>query len=461
MAINRSPEEAGKNEALAQLDKETFGCDLSTGNKWGDFNAFNKALGLKPHNTEKDKFASATVVKNDTGKPSVETSREKNAPNADKPTTAAADPGLDISAIIKQVDPLGTAQAFAKMAIQLNMIRNIMKIAGGGNKKNAPANKEIMKDSVVGALGLLVQKYGYDQVIKAFTLAFADGNVNYLDPRYKSTLTECILTLVQQSLQHGVKNIPVSTLPTLVYGNKIPKPLVVTIPDLYVQQYFTQKEDPYPGYIQWKGQDGTTIYTKRAKTELPYKSMTEELTMISERAIATALGPYVKHLNLTVFIINSVLAAQDLYSQNAGLEKAIGKNALSNLSQILGLAGLAINLAQAAHLPNSVLNVGAVSKTLGNFSKNMAFLKVMKTGSSLAFLPPLPFGNLAAIPGLSNLAGLAGINLGALNSIANIGAIAALGGLNVNQLGKIMVAANIASASADLTGKLIKSMDLK
>ena len=461
MAINRSEEKASKNEALAELDKETYGCDLSTGNKWGDYNAFSKALGLKPHNTEKDKFADATVVKNDTGKKSVETSREQNAPNAGKPTTAAADPGLDISTIVKQIDPLGTAQAFAKMIIQLNMIRNIMKIAGGGNKKNAPANKEIMKDSIVGALALLVQKYGYDQVIKAFTLAFADGNVKYLDPRYKDILTECILTLIQQSLQHGVNNIPVSTLPTLVYGTSVPKALVTVVPDLYVPQYFTQKEDPYPGYIQWKGQDGTIIYTKRAVTELPYKSMTQELTMISERAIAGAFGPYVKHLNLTVFIINPVLSAQDLYSQHTGLEKSIGKNAISNLSKILGLAGLAINLVQASHLPNSVLNVGAVSKTLGEFSKNMAFLKIMKTNSAMAFMPPLPFGNLASIPGLSNLASMAGINLGSLSGIANIGAIAALGGLNINQLGKIMIAANIASVTADLTGKLIKSMDLK
>jgi hypothetical protein len=461
MSINKSEESAKKNEALENLDKKSYGLDLPTGDGWKDLNPFNKALDQKPHNTEKDKYTDAKVVENGTGKPSVETSREKNAPNADKPTTAAADPGLDISSIIKQVDPLGTAQAFAKMVIQLNMIRSIMKVSGGGNKPNAPANKELMKSSIVGALGLLVQKYGYDQVIKAFTLAFADGNIKYIDPRYKEILTECILTLVQQSLQHGVKNIPVSSLPTLVYGNLVPKVLVVTVPDLYVQQYFTQKEDPYPGYIQWKGQDGTTIYTKRSKTELPFKSMTEELTMISERSIATALGPYIKHLNLTVFIINSVFAAQDHYTQTAGLDKSIGKNALSNLSKILGLAGLAINLVQSAHLPNSVLNTGAVSKTLGDFSKNMAFLKVMKNNSSMAFMPPLPFGNLAAIPGLSNLAGLAGINLGALGGLANIGAIAALGGLNVNQLGKIMVAANIASASADLTGKLIKSMDLK
>ena len=193
--------------------------------------------------------------------------------------------------------------------------------------------------------------------------------------------------------------------------------------------------------------------------------MVEELTMVSERTIALALGPHVKNLTLTVFQINSAMAAQDLYSQNVGLERAIGKNALSNLSKFLGLVGIATNLSQSLHLPNSVLNAGAVGQTLGDFSRNLAFLKAMKNNSLAAFMPPLPFGNLLNIPGLANLASLAGINLNSIAALGDLAALAggigALGGLNINQLSLIMLKAEIASQAVDLTADLIRNMGLK
>ncbi|CAB4162779.1 hypothetical protein UFOVP787_113 [uncultured Caudovirales phage] len=404
-------------------------------------------------------YGDTPFMKEGQGKPAIETSRKKYAPNADKPTTAAADNGTDINKAKQQVDPFGTAQVFMNMINQFNQIRSTMASAPNTNP-NQPSCAELLQLAFYGALCLLSNKYTFNKVITVFSKTFITNSFSTIDVKYQALVKQSLLKLIQDAIRYGENNIPVSVLPVLVYGERVPSPLITTVPDLYCQVYYTTNMDPYPGYIQWKSQNNDIVYSRRTETQLPYESPDQEMVMISERIIAAFLDPYVKNEILTTDVLNLILSQEDSILKTSGIEKNVGKNGSSsdNLLSFLGALGTAVNFAQTVHLPNSVLNTSKINEAMSKFTQGMSMLKVMKNQS---------------IPSLDQMNSLSGINVpsdllssvGIPSGISNIpvAALSSFGITNevINQIGSTVIgdamnAANITASVIDQTKNLIK-----
>lgn len=437
------------SDNLAKLDKNSFGgIDSPLAKELRNDSFFSAALGQKSKvqdDPKKQPYASKTAVAMDSGVPAVKTAIEKFAPKADDPTTAAADPGLDINKAIQQVDPMGKAQVFANMVKQFNLIKSIMNIAGGSSGGGAPSapQKTIITDSLSGALCILANQYTYQQVIDAFNTALEKNGINSILPDYQDIVKNALASLIEKAILFGEDNIPKPIVPPIYYGEPVPEQLTDTVPDLYLKQYYTGSTDPYIGYIQWLSNDYTkTIYTKRTVNDPPYESMDDEIKAISEQELAADLAPYIENNILTTSILNILLPKQNTNINNNGMDRALGKNTssnlMSNLTQLLGIVGTAVNLAQSLHLPNSVLNSGSITTSMTNFSKSMGMLKTMQQASGQIFSPAGGLGGalsgLGAISSLAGQLGALGVSIPSLNS--------ALGGTLSGGLGQITSALN-------------------
>lgn len=363
----------------------------------------------KPVNTENDKYNEATVKPNNEGTNATETARSQFAPNADKPTTASADPSKDLPSVLKQIDPNSVMQIMGLLFSALALTNNSM------STSNLASRKVIITDALTGALAILVKRLGFGVVITAMNRCLDNNGIDRITPQYKDIVQNAFAKLIQDAITYGTNNIPTSVPPKIVRTTILPNPIVNpgAVPDLSVQQYYTSDTDPYPGYIQWLLPEGTKssigtsyVYTVRDKTTPPYSTAAEEIYAISEREMANSLEPYVKTLTLTVDVLNTILATQDQNVQYNGMDRTTGKNSGSNtmalLSALLGILSILINLSKSQHLPNSYLNQGKVNSALEQFSQAMSMLLYMKSVTGGAF------AMTSGIPGLRNLQSLQG-----------------------------------------------------
>ena len=97
---------------------------------------------------------------------------------------------------------------------------------------------------------------------------------------------ESNLFLVKLIKKYGEKNIPLLTPPPVVLGEKIPFPIVTSIPDFYVQEFYPSDVDPYPGYIQWQGMNGDYIYTLRTQTDYPFATSDDAVIHAAQVGLA-------------------------------------------------------------------------------------------------------------------------------------------------------------------------------
>lgn len=390
----------------------------------------NQALGQKPIDP-KPKYASPPDKEDEESK-KLKDVRAKFAPNADKPTTASGKPGLtDLPSLLKMVDPSNLSSFLPSMFSQLNSVNQVMQTS------IPAARKEIIQDSLTGALCILVKTYGFDRVILAMLHALDDGGIDRITESHRSIVENAFANLVMKAGQYGPNNIPVSSEPVLVYTIITPYPIVKEseVPDLYIQQYYTADADPYPGYIQWAAPSGTFssyntsyVYTMRTKEQPPYESANEEIYAISEKQLAEALNPYIRDDNLTAEKLNEFLDTQHTNIENNSMERNLGKNSSTNLmsllSMLLGILGQIIDKTKSDQLPNSVLNQGSVNKTLESFSKSMGMLKQMKQSSATAFNPLSSLqsmGNISSIVGsLTSVGGIPTSTTQAVSSIMRI-----------------------------------------
>jgi len=374
----------------------------------------NPSVGGKPLDTQSDEYNSARYVENGEGPDGVNEARKKFAPKADDGTIAGASPGMDLPSALKKVDPLGAAQSLAQMFSALALVSAIMSMNSKSGKSSGIQSTVI--NSLTGALYLLSNKYGYEQVIDTFTKCLQNDGIKQIDSQYQNIVVESLGKLINTATENGTSNLPVSNKPDVVYHtttDPVPLPIVTSAPDLYIQQYYDSASDPWKGFIEWKGPKGDYVYTLRTSTDHPFSSPTEHVYSLAEEHLYELLDLYVRSKNITPTQLNKILESSITYTQNTGLEKTIGKNSSANpaaLLGILGAVGAIINLTQSLHLPTSSLNVGRVAVSLNLFAKNMAIIKSMKAASLPAFgLPGI--GALGALGGLSSIAGGAFANV--------------------------------------------------
>lgn len=441
MAIDRQP----SDEARSTLKKGSEGIDIGE----AKLSINNVALGqetTKKHDKKESPYNQAKVVENGTGKPELETAKNQFAPNNDKPTTAAAEPGKDLSSIIMQVDPMGKAQVFANMVKQFAMINMIMNIAGSAKKSSGGGGAAMNRTQLVAltdafneALCILCNQYRYVNVISVLNAAMENNGISKINPEYQDIVKGGIAKLIEKALIYGEKKIPVKEKPKITYGKKTPSNVksFSSVPDLSVKQYYTNETDPFPGFVEYVTTTGELIYVKRIETDLPYETPEKECLALAENGIAEDLSIYFANKNLTATKLNEVLEKHRVkYEQNA-MNTVMGKNSstnlMSNLSTVLGVAGTIMNIVQATELLKGVgLDTGTIGSAIAQFSKQTAMLNIMTGNLKSAIGGGLLGGLLGNLGQLSALAGALG-SLGiSLPSI--VGQIGNIAGLNVGAL---------------------------
>lgn len=297
----------------------------------------------------------------------------KKAKLAEMPTTADATKGnKDLPSVISQV-----GAAAAMLPNMYSMLGMINALIGG---RSQTSRKGVIEDSLYGALVILVNKWGYDKVISVLNKALENNGIKLIDENYRDIVKNAIANLYKSAVEYGPNNIPVYSYSTVTTIGPEPIPIVTTVPDLYIQKYYVQSQDPYPGYIRWDSPDTeniTYVFTERKIGDKYYTSPQEEIYSISEQELADGLETYIENENLTARILNNLLVQQDSNIENNTKEKTLGKNSggansLQLLMTLLGSIATMTNSQKSIQLPLSVLNQSSVSKSLSDFEKNQA-----------------------------------------------------------------------------------------
>ena len=352
-------------------------------------------MALTPDTPNTCIFNEKRYTPNGCGNNAVEEAR-KLAKHANKPTTAAADPKLKLPEALQQVDPQRISEVLPNMYKQLATVRNLMNAFNSTNNNAAPSGyaKVTLTDVFSGALCILVKQYSYITVLKVLFATLSDNKYSVMTQQYQEIVFEAIIKLIKLAVKHGEKDIPVSTIPKIIYGTRVPTPLYSsydTIGNYYIQQYYTSTDDPYPGYIQYIGPSGDLVYVRRSNIEYPYDSAEQEVFTNAEYALATELSPYFKAEYLTIEVLYIALQTYCQTILNNNMNKQNGKNSIQNLlsmlTQFAGLAGTMGKLVQSSHLPQSVLDVASMTKTIDEHIKNIGKIKKLKDISKSAFDP--------------------------------------------------------------------------
>ena len=378
--------------------------------------------------------------------------REKSTMK-DKPTSADGKKGLkDLPSVISQV---GNAASFLQnMYSQMGMVSALMSGSSQSSRKTT------IEDSLSGALAILSNKWTYDVVIDVFDAALADNNILLIDEVYRDLVKNAMAKLYLAAIENGTENIPVTEYTFVTEIGEPPINLVEEVPNFYIQQYFLQSEDPYPGYIKWNSPDTDDyVYTVRNIGDIYYTSAQEEVYSISELELAKSLDPYVENANLTASILNDLIKEQEVNVENNTEEKTLGKgasgpNAAALAAKLLGYMSTINNLQKSLQLPVSVLSQGKINTTLKGFEKQMTKLKSMKDMLKKAATPPQAAAALGALSGLAS-GGLTGVASGiasgavgsALSGVASSAVSGALSGAVGSAVSSVAgsTAGNIAS----------------
>ena len=419
MAISREDLDPSKNKLVQP------GVDNPAGAQARDIKTFDThpRAGGDPVGKANTPYASSdknNTRKNGQGEEVLRELKNKNILKADDPTTASAAPGTDLAQIIAQVDPMGQAQNFPNMIRQFAMIKSIMNIAGGGGgKSSAPTSSQtnVLSDAFSEALCILCNRTSFTQVMIALDSILINNGISRIDAGYQTIVKNGITNLIQKALIFGENKIPVKPTPVVVYGKNLP-PTNLVLPDLFkvldlaVKQYYVYGNDPYPGYITFVNNDKTYSYVKRREIDYPYQNVDDECLALAEKGIANDMYPYVLSKTLTIAIMNNILINHKVIHEENGMNYTIGKNSsnnlMSNLSAVLGIAGAIINLTQTSFMLRSILGPG-VTKSLGDFSKNLSMARTMAGMASSALKSPTSGAGIAGIAGIAGVLSNAGI----------------------------------------------------
>lgn len=349
----------------------------------------------------------ATVIQPHTNKPIPKIENPQRTPTTETPhryyknnhhktpdigTIAGADQNIKkILDGLKQVDPQGLSNIFPQFYDMMEKIRSATSMKGspgnssgvsgndGGGQEPSEGQKELISDALTGALSILVKELGYTTVLTSFTLPLLT-NFNDLLEDYKDIVKDSLLSLYISVILYGEKDIPISIIPEIVFGDNIPSNVATAVPDMYTQNYYTSENDPYPGYVEFEGPNDNDepVYILRTDEYLPFTSLDEELYSTAEQGFAREVRPYIITISLTVDILNELLEKYCNEITDIADEKGAGKGSSSptDLISMLGpVLGGAISGAKTNHLPNSFLDQTKMNKLLNNATKEQNELK--------------------------------------------------------------------------------------
>lgn len=330
---------------------------------------------------------------------------DKDLPKHDTPTTASADKNdaSEVLDVLKKVDP-SNASGMLKNAVDKYInIRNIMNMTSPAGVTN------MMSGALGGAMSELAANLGVDNLLAPMSQLLGS---NLLSDIAQKALQTAMASVMKSTLQNNGRpalNVISNIIPEIDPLGAVPAIImdILDIPETYVQQYYPLESEPYPGYIEWVDSDtGDIIYSLRG-TEPHYPSAIDAVIGHNAAALTSNIGKILgaTAVGAAIGVAGDVAAnlldeaglsdlANTLESslgniQAMGISAVLGKGV--NLGSIMGLASkllpniaAPLNQVMSGHLPDSFLNVGSVSKSLSNFTKNQALLKMKKKAMEAA-----------------------------------------------------------------------------
>ena len=303
------------------------------------------------------------------------------------PTVASTASGQHVLDTISQVDPKSLSASLPNMVSNFSNIRNIISITSPLGQTNMMGN---ILGSVLGNLGAV---FGVSNVLKL--VGGALGVPGALNPILSGALSIGLISFIKSAVNNnGTTSVYIPPLSNTISLNS-PRPpinlIVLTPPNLYIQQYYTIQNDPFPGYIQWQGPNGDYVYTLR-NGQPNYSSAQAHIQGDSIASMTASMSPNINSKNLSPLIFAGILAGGLAAMNASGLTKVLGSGV--NLASLLGLAknilgdlGAAINSTVTNHLPQSVLN-GSMKDTMTKMTENQAKLQKKKKSMTAALKTP-------------------------------------------------------------------------
>lgn len=333
----------------------------------------NVAIGKKPPAANTPYAAPAD--KRDDAPEKLSSVRKKYAPNADKPTTASASPGtLSLPSILKQIDPNAISAIMPSLMAAMDRSNNILKSADNQHVY------DILSAALYFSLGDFLNKRN------KFVETYLDTTdiENWLS-NFSSVNYEIMNIAVNRLFEYKVSNpgelYQELYIPPVIYGEDIPYNLVAVAPDLFVKQYYTEDEDPYPGYIQWLYED-QVVYTKRQLSDYPFESLDDYAIFSAKSAfdsyvnLETIIRGFLDDIffDLTIDLVKKEI--KDIYVDGT-LGNGSSFDMLAFVEQLLGALGVDINQCINKAI-QGVTNPENIKNAVEKFSKNMANMKKMK-----------------------------------------------------------------------------------
>ena len=327
--------------------------------------------------------------------------RKETAPDADKPTTASAKPGQkDLQTVQLQIDPNGLSAIFSAAASQLSSINSLV------SSTTQSTRNETLYLALADALRILINDFSYEEVIVRIDSIFDNGGINLLSSNIKDVVRKGIAEIIKDVSEYGPDDIPEPEYYVLVEKDfeNIPENVVAVPPQLYKQQYFLYKNDPFPGYEEWRSEEEEVVFIKRKIGDYYFESMQEDISGTSSLEISSFLSPYIANPQtvLNVKMFDDMMIQQENNIKKNGMDKALGAGSgggglSSVLSQLLGQLSSTINLQAETQLPNSVLNAQSVNESMGAFSERMAIVNRVNQMMDKAFVVPSVLDDLKNI----------------------------------------------------------------
>lgn len=384
--------------------------------------------------------------------------------------TAADDNIKKVVDALNKVDPGRLSQVFKNFHTEVNKVTNLLSFglsSGSGSSTPKPTNsiKLILSDALTGALSILIKQYDYKTIIDVLLPSVEHADFLLIDEDYQEIVKTALINLYTTVYMYGEENLPTSILPEIVFGDETPSPVYEydQVPELYVKQYYSIENDPYPGYIQWKNENDEILYTIRGATDYPFESSEEELYSLAEIGLAAALKVYIEFylenetISLTTALLLALLIQFCLQIDEKASESSVGKggnNFAGSLTQILGpVLGSMTQTSLTNHVPQSVLKQGEINNLINKMKKMQGKINMVIEPSLKKAIQNVP-GNISDITGMLSL-GVSNVDaiIGNLTNLQNLS-----GNPNISNF-KPVIDSNLLQKNLNLINSNIDSND--
>lgn len=332
---------------------------------------------------------------------------------------AGASPTDKIITALRQVDPGMLSQVLKNFHSETDKVTSLLNFGlsgGSGSSTPKPTGgiKLILSDALTGALSILIKQYDYQTIIDVLLPSVEHADFLLIDEDYQEIVKTALINLYTTVYMYGEENLPTSILPEIVFGEETPSPVYAydQVPELYVKQYFTAENDPYPGYIQWINESGDVLYTIRGVTDYPFENVEQELYSLAEIGLAAALKVYIEFylenetISLTTALLLALLIEFCLQIDEKASESSVGKggnNFAGSLTQILGpVLGSMTQTSLTNHIPQSVLKQGEINNLINKMKKMQGKINMVIEPSLKKAIQNVP-GNISDIAGMLSL----------------------------------------------------------